>query len=85
MPRTELAKVYRAQRRYDEAIDTLEDLLKLEPQSLFARTELSKVFRAQKRYNDAEIVLVECLKALTSRLKCAHRVGENLSSAAKVR
>ena len=60
--RTELAKVYQAQKRYHEAENVLNELIGLEPQSLQARTELAKVYQAQKRYGEAEERLKEYLK-----------------------
>ena len=40
--RTELAKIYQVQRKYDEAERVLMELLQLDPRNLQARTELAK-------------------------------------------
>ena len=43
-PRTELAKVYQVQKRYDEAEKRLKEYLELNPKGLQPRTELSRVY-----------------------------------------
>ena len=58
--RTELAKVYQAQKRYDEAEKVLKECIQLSS-DLNSRTELAKVYQAQNRYDEAERVLKEAL------------------------
>jgi hypothetical protein len=51
--RTELSKIYQRQKRWQEAEDTLLELLRLDPENLQARTELSKVYQRQERWKEA--------------------------------
>ena len=60
--RTELAKVYQTQKKYDEAEKVLLELLDKDKNNLQARTELAKVYQTQKKYDEAEKVLLECIK-----------------------
>ena len=56
-PRTELAKIYQVQRKYDEAERVLKECITLSPRDLNSRTELAKVYQVQRKYDEAERVL----------------------------
>lgn len=57
----ELIQVNEEQRRYDEAIDAVNELLKLEPNDGGATSALERLYRAAGRWDDLDAHLVETL------------------------
>ncbi len=57
--RTELSKIYQAQKKWQEAEDILLETLAIDDQQIHSRTELSKIYQTQKKWQEAEDILLE--------------------------
>ena len=75
-PRTELAKIYQHQNKYEEAERILLESLKIDNKQLHPRTELAKTYKTLGKYHKAETFLLEILEIHDKNI---HAIAELIS------
>ncbi len=60
--RTELAKIYQHQKKYDKAEKMLLECIQIDSSDLNSRMELSRIYKIQKKHHLIEKLLLDCLE-----------------------